>query len=200
MIGEGQIHWSRRTCGGARRLACPHGTRAAYATVSLFLLLWTAGCAAVASEPTPAPTRPPPPTPTFGSTATPLPNQLYIILNEQPRPIENGERVELSEELNLQITVDPYPPRGLSAHAVVDLHLTRSDGQAVDNAEIDVVYDMFSMVHGPFDPPIIERTDGHYLFPLEMIMYGAWELNTAIRAPGQPAVHELTIAVILTPP
>lgn len=118
----------------------------------------------------------------------------------EPIPIDNGGQVDLSEELNLKITVDPYPPQGLSAHAVVDLLLTRSDGQPVSDARIEVRYDMFSMVHGPFEPQVIARQDGHYLFPLEMIMQGAWELNVAVRTPGGAAPHELTIAVILTPP
>lgn len=108
--------------------------------------------------------------------------------------------MRLAEDVELGITVDPYPPRGLAAHAVVDLHLTQSDGEPIENAEVDVSYDMFTMVHGPFDPPIIDRPDGHYLFSLEMIMYGAWELNTHIQLPDEPSPHQLIIAVILTLP
>lgn len=170
------------------------------ALVGLYLSLALSSCSGSPAESTAEiePTG----TPASSQTriATPLPSQLYVILADEPVPVENGEQVELSEDLDLQITVDPYPPHGLSAHAVVDLHLTRPGGRPVDNAQIEVRYDMFTMVHGPFEPQIIARDDGHYLFSLEMIMYGAWELNTAIRVPNDPTTHQLTIAVILTPP
>ncbi|MGH2619189.1 MAG: hypothetical protein ACRDHG_01285, partial [Anaerolineales bacterium] len=114
---------------------------------------------------------------------TESPSQLYVILGGEPVPIENRESVQLTEALGVQITMDPYPPVGLSAQSVLDLYLFDPAGQPVRGAAIEIIYDMLSMAHGPFQPPTIERDSGHYLTSLDLLMFGPWGMEVEILEP-----------------
>ncbi len=139
-------------------------------------------------------------TPSPGATPTARPSQLYLIFDEDPIPIGNGDTYNLNDDLSLRVTVDPYPPVGLSAHLVMDLYLSDKLGVPVTDAAISISYDMFTMTHGPFEPSIIDRGNGHYLTSLDLIMFGPWGLEIEIRTPNSPETQELIIAVIVALP
>jgi len=132
--------------------------------------------------------------------STENPSQLYLILDGEPTPIENGESVQLTDELAVQITVDPYPPIGLSAQPVLDLYLFDPAGQPARRAAIEITYDMLSMAHGPFQPPTIEEGSGHYLTSLDLIMFGNWGMEIEILEPNGTAPIRLRIVVVLELP
>ena len=92
--------------------------------------------------------------------------------------IRNGGRVELGDDVAVEIYLDPYPPTTL--HSVVDLYLTR-DGEPVTDASIDVEFDMLAMVHGPFVATAKKIGAGHHLATLDYIMFGAWDQFVTIR-------------------
>jgi len=115
-------------------------------------------------------------------------------------PIENGESVQLTDALRVQITVDPYPPIGLSAQAVLDLYLSDPAGQPVPGAAIQITYDMLSMAHGPFQPSTVEQEGGHYLTSLELLMFGPWGMEIEIFEPSGTAPIRLRIVVVVELP
>ena len=129
-----------------------------------------------------------------------VPSNLYLILDDGNIPIENGDSHQLSNELEVQITVDPYPPIGLSAHLVLDLYLTNRFGTPIKDADISLRYDMFDMTHGPFEPLMINRGNGHYLASLDLIMFGAWGIETSIRTSIQSEPFQLKNAIIVSLP
>ena len=131
---------------------------------------------------------------------TGVPSNLYLILDDGNVPIENGESYQLNEELEVQMTLDPYPPIGLSAHLVLDLYLTDRLGAPIDDADISLRYDMFDMTHGPFESQMINRGNGHYLASLDLIMFGAWGIETTIRTSFQSEPYQLRNAVIVSLP
>lgn len=140
------------------------------------------------------------------STFAPIPSptveasQLYLILDADPIPIENGEIFPLTESLGLGVTVDPYPPVGLSAQVGLDLYLTDELGAPVRGAAIEIIYDMLTMAHGPYESVILDRENGHYLTSLELLMFGAWGLKTQIRVSEGAEPLELTIVLFLALP
>ena len=152
----------------------------------LLLLTACAGRPATAVEP--------------AGSATPNPSQLYLILDGEPTPIENGESVQLTDELAVQITVDPYPPSGLSAQVVLDLYLYDPAGEPVHDAAIQIFYDMLSMPHGPFQPASREQESGHYLTYLDLIMFGNWGMEIEILEPNGTAPIRLRIVVVVELP
>ena len=131
---------------------------------------------------------------------TESPSQLYVILGGEPVPIENRESVQLTEALGVQITVDPYPPIGLSARPVLDLYLFDPAGQPVRGAVIEITYDMLSMAHGPFQPPTLEQESGHYITGLELLMFGPWGMEIEILEPNVTAPVRLRIVVVVELP
>jgi hypothetical protein len=123
-----------------------------------------------------------------------------LILDGEPTPIENGESLQLTDELGVQITVDPYPPIGLSAQPVLDLYLFDTAGQPVGGAAIEITYDMLSMPHGPFQPAVREQERGHYLTFLDLIMFGNWGMEIEILEPNGTAPIRLRIVVVVELP
>ncbi len=128
------------------------------------------------------------------------PSQLYLILDGEPTPIENGESVQLTDELGVQLTVDPYPPSGLAAQVVLDLYLFDPAGEPVRDAAIEISYDMLSMPHGPFQPAVREQESGHYLTSLDLIMFGNWGMEIEILPTNAAGPARLRIVVIVTLP
>ncbi len=113
--------------------------------------------------------------------------------------MENGESVQLTDELGVRITLAPYPPVGLSAQVGLDLYLFDPAGEPVRDAAIEISYDMLSMPHGPFQSAISEHENGHYLISLDLIMFGAWGLEIQI-LPDRAAPARLRIVVVLALP
>jgi len=104
--------------------------------------------------------------------------RLNVTLGGETTYIRNGGRVELGDDLAVEIYLDPYPPTSL--HSVVDLYLTQA-GEPVTDASIDVEFDMLSMAHGPFMATAKQIGGGHHLATLDYIMFGAWDQFVTIR-------------------
>jgi len=145
-------------------------------------------------------TRPAKSTASPPAAPTENPSQLYLILDGEPTPIENGDSVQLTDELGVQITVDPYPPIGLSAQPVLDLYLFDPAGQPVRGAAIEITYDMLSMPHGPFQPAVREQENGHYPTFLDLIMFGNWGIEIEILPTNAAGPARLRIVVIVALP
>ena len=108
--------------------------------------------------------------------------------------------MQLTDELGVQITVDPYPPSGLAAQVVLDLYLFDPAGEPVRDAAIEISYDMLSMPHGPFQPAVREQESGHYLTSLDLIMFGNWGMEIEILPTNAAGPARLRIVVIVTLP
>lgn len=111
-------------------------------------------------------------------------------------PIRNGGLVHLGGGLDAEIFIDPYPTDSLTAW--LDLYL-EMDGRPVSDARTVILYDMWSMGHGPYVGKSDAATDGHYVFRLDYIMFGAWEQVLEIRMPGTDEVQYLTVIVVAVP-
>lgn len=108
--------------------------------------------------------------------------------------------MQLTDDLGVRITVDPYPPSGLSAQVVLDLYLYDSAGEPVRGAAIQIFYDMLSMSHGPFQPASREQESGHYLASLDLIMFGNWGMEIEILEPNGTTPIRLRIVVVVELP
>lgn len=102
----------------------------------------------------------------------------------------------LGDGLSMEVFVDPYPPTRLTTW--VDLFLSRGPGgRPVSDAEVIMEYDMRFMYHGPFKVIGDNLGDGHYLFTLDYIMYGAWDQDLEIHLPGK--TYETTVVIVAFP-
>lgn len=123
-------------------------------------------------------------------------HRLEVVHNDQRIALRNGGKINLGDGLSMEVFVDPYPPTRLKAW--VDLYLTHEpDGQPVTDAEISMEYDMMFMYHGPFKATADNLGDGHYLFTLNYIMYGAWDQGVEIRLPDE---HYETVLIVIAYP
>lgn len=113
------------------------------------------------------------------------------------RTISNGTVLSLGENLEMTLTVSPYPPTSFDVN--VDLYLTDGSGSPVTNAKINVVWDMIVMWHGPFETGFVNQQDGHYTGSFDMFMFGPWEFVTNISVPGQTQLDPTTFSIYLWP-
>ena len=107
------------------------------------------------------------------------PARMITIVDDEDVQLRNGGQVLLSDDLTVELFVDPYPPSTLRVW--LDVYLT-DGGSPVLDAEILVDYEMLSMEHGPFSSEAQNVGGGHYLFTLDYLMYGAWEQTVRVKA------------------
>jgi hypothetical protein len=111
--------------------------------------------------------------------------------------ITNGGSVALSNDLELAVTVSPYPPTTFDLD--VDLRLVDATGAPVDDASIHADWDMAVMFHGPFFTAFDARGDGRYTAHFDVFMYGPWELITHVSSPSHRTPDELPISIYVWP-
>lgn len=119
-------------------------------------------------------------------------------LSSDSIPILNGGLVDFGNGLKAELFVDPYPTDTLTSW--VDLYLT--DGpldQPVDDAHVQMEYDMWSMAHGPYVGLADNSINGHYVFRLDYIMFGAWEQVLEVRKAGSDEIHRITLMIVAFP-
>ncbi|MBI2304362.1 MAG: hypothetical protein HYU86_06405 [Chloroflexi bacterium] len=93
-------------------------------------------------------------------------------------PIQNGQRLAIEDGLFAEVFVVPFPP---SPQTDVHLFLLRGE-TAVEDAKILITYDMTDMDHGTLDRVLAREVEsGHYAAPLDMLMWGDWVAEAAIR-------------------
>ncbi len=125
------------------------------------------------------------------------PSRLKYLGADGPVEIGNGAAIPLGDALVLEVFVSPYPPTEFATD--VDFYVTTIDGEPVDDADISIVWDMLFMTHGPFFAAPENIGGGHYLAPLEMFMFGPWELDTTVTAPSTGTSENVTIAIYVWP-
>lgn len=90
-------------------------------------------------------------------------------------PASNGTTVSVVDDIAAEIFVSPYPP-GLRTD--LDLYLLQGiDGTPVTDATVELVSDMVFMDHGSFALPGKSIGEGHYVLPLNFLMYGEWHVE-----------------------
>lgn len=113
------------------------------------------------------------------------------------RSIPNGTVLSLDGDLQMTLTVSPFPPTSFDVN--VDMYLTDGSGSPVTNAEINVVWDMIVMWHGPFETGFVNQQNGHYTGSFDMFMFGPWEFVTNVSVPGQTQLEPTTFSIYLWP-
>lgn len=103
---------------------------------------------------------------------------MVTIVDDEDVHLRNGARVLLSDDLTVELFLDPYPPSTLRVW--LDVYLTDAGGPVLD-AEMRIDYDMLAMEHGPFTSESENLGGGHYLFTLDYIMYGAWDQMVRVK-------------------
>ncbi|MEE8330329.1 MAG: hypothetical protein V3R84_01000 [Acidimicrobiia bacterium] len=109
--------------------------------------------------------------------------------------LANGGVVALTDDLNMQVSLSPYPPTTFDID--IDLFLTNAAGQPIVDASISADWDMILMWHGPFETDFQSLGDGHYAASFDLFMVGPWEVATQVTSPvlDQPVALPLTIYV-----
>ncbi len=125
------------------------------------------------------------------------PDRIKYLSDDGPRSLANGGVVPLGANLQMGVTVSPYPPNTFDID--LDLYLTTTDGEPVIDADIVAVWDMTVMWHGPFDTPFTSRGDGHYVAPFHFFMFGPWQLVTRISVPDHDLIDDLAIDIYTWP-
>jgi len=112
-------------------------------------------------------------------------------------PDANGASIALADDLQVAVTVTPFPPTTFDA--TVDLLLTTADGTPIVDAEVITVWDMAVMWHGPFETRFANLGDGHYLARFDFFMFGPWQLETQVRVPRHAPVDDISISIYTWP-
>ena len=106
---------------------------------------------------------------------------LGFVEGEQMLKIDNGSRVPVGEDKLVEVFLSPNPPDWRT-----DLHLFLLDKETFEPIEdLDVLldYDMIFMNHGTLSSLGSKVADGHYLIPLDFLMYGDWNVEVRLDLP-----------------
>ena len=104
--------------------------------------------------------------------------RLGVTIDGQTTYLKNGGQVVLGGGLAVELYLDPYPPAVL--RSTMDVYVTR-DGDPLTDGGVEIEYDMLAMAHGPFSAEAKKIGAGHYLVPLDYIMFGPWEQIVTLR-------------------
>lgn len=129
--------------------------------------------------------------------ANEAPSRIKYLTPDREISIDNGGTVALSDDLNLTVTVSPYPPTTFNID--VDLLVTDASGAPVEGATVTSEWDMVFMWHGPFDTEFQAVGDGRYTAPFHFFMVGPWELVTQVTAPGYQNPDPLSLFIYIWP-
>lgn len=133
--------------------------------------------------------------PAAGTDQTP--GRIKYLSQDGPMSLANGGVVPLAADLQVAVTVSPYPPTSFDLD--LDLYLTTTEGEPVLDADIASVWDMTVMWHGPFDTPFTNLGDGHYVAPFHFFMFGPWQMVNRIAVPGHDPIDDLAISIYTWP-
>ncbi|HSG80414.1 MAG TPA: hypothetical protein VLD62_12600 [Acidimicrobiia bacterium] len=125
-----------------------------------------------------------------------FPRLEYAIEGSGAIRIGNGGVISLGNGLELVVELDPYPADRFDVD--VRYRLQRADGAPIDNATIDVDWDMRFMFHGPFETRMTPVGGGAYEASYEFFMFGPWYLDTTVAVPGAPPI-DLSIDIYVWP-
>ena len=131
-----------------------------------------------------------------GDDDSAFPRLQYSIEDSGAVRLANGGAIPLGSGLELFVDIDPYPADRFDVD--VRYRLQRADGAPIDNAVIDVVWDMRFMLHGPFETRMDAFGEGAYAASYDFFMFGPWYLDTTVEVPGVPPI-ELTIDIYVWP-
>jgi hypothetical protein len=96
-------------------------------------------------------------------------------------PIANGASVPIVDDIVAEVFVSPYPP---GIRADLDLYLLHGrDGEPITDAKVELISEMVFMDHGSYALSGKSVGEGHYVMPLNFLMYGEWVMEIYIRAP-----------------
>ncbi|MDA1348283.1 MAG: hypothetical protein O3A47_05375 [Chloroflexi bacterium] len=111
----------------------------------------------------------------------PISPRLGFVQNGEATALENGGRVPLGEGTVAEVFIAPYPPDWQT-----DVHLFILDSETfepVTDVEVELEYEMVYMDHGIDGLPGTKVSDGHYVMPLDFLMYGDWSVDTTVQLP-----------------
>jgi hypothetical protein len=118
-------------------------------------------------------------------------------LDDNIETLRNGATFTLSDDLQLEVLLSPYPPIWFDID--VDLRLTTTDDEPVDDATISTTWDMDVMPHGPYFTEFVSTGDGQYSATFDYEMFGAWWLDLHISHPTLDSPDEVSLIVYVWP-
>lgn len=107
--------------------------------------------------------------------------RLGFVDGKQAVAMENGGRVPLGEGRIAEVFLSPYPPDWQT-----DLHLFLLDNvtfEPIEDLDVQLDYEMVYMDHGTSSSLGSKLAEGHYLVPLDFLMYGDWNVEVRLDLP-----------------
>ncbi len=123
--------------------------------------------------------------------------RLKYVLDGETESLRNGEVLALSDNLQMEVSLSPYPPTFFDID--IDIRLTTPEGEVVDDATISTIWDMDVMPHGPFSTQFRNIGDGHYSASFDFSMFGAWGINTHISHPTFDSPDDVSLVIYVWP-
>lgn len=111
--------------------------------------------------------------------------------------LRNGGVLVLSDDLQMEVSLSPYPPTVFDID--IDIRLTTTEGEIVDDATISTVWDMDVMPHGPFSTQFRNSGNGQYSASFDFSMFGAWAIDTHISHPTFDSPDDVSLVVYVWP-
>ena len=110
--------------------------------------------------------------------------------------LTSGGAIPLGNGLELAVELSPYPANRFDVD--IRYQLRRRDGEPIDNAAVDVTWDMSFMPHGPFDTSMAPTGNGMYEASYDFFMFGPWFMDTTLTVPGVPPI-DLRLSIYVWP-
>lgn len=115
----------------------------------------------------------------------------------RPVIIDNGGTIPIDDDLEMTLTVSPYPPTTFDLE--VDLFLTTVAGEPVSDASVVALWDMMVMEHGPFRTPFTNMGNGHHVASLDFFMFGPWQLTFEVEPTADGRSETVNLSIYLWP-
>lgn len=124
-------------------------------------------------------------------------DRLTYEIGDERVVIPNRGTIPLSDDLLLQVEISPYPPTTLDLDVL--LFLSTATGEPIVDAEIDTLWDMTLMYHGPFQTQFTNIGGGQYSAFFDLFMVGPWGLDLDITVPAYDDIGSVSLIVYVWP-
>lgn len=129
----------------------------------------------------------------------PVRDRVARLVDGFPIWIGNGNAIAVSKSLTAELYLAPYPP---APDGVMDiLLLNPADGAPVTGAKVELSAEMQYMDHGVLRSVGAEGSGqgtpgGHYLIPIDLIMFGEWVMNVKVSRDNWREQFDLLVIVL----
>jgi len=132
-----------------------------------------------------------------GGEQGPVGGRIAYETEGRPEIIDNGGTIPVADDLQMTMTVSPYPPTTFDLE--VDLFMKTAAGEPVSDVSVVASWDMMVMEHGPYETPFTNLGNGHYVTSFDFFMFGPWRMTFEVTSIADGRSETVNLSIYLWP-